>query len=49
MRTVMRAEIGAMIGVLGGVDLIVFTGGIGEHGDDSCRRDRRSSRGRRAA
>jgi acetate kinase len=27
----LRAALGAMIGVLGGVDLIVFTGGIGEH------------------
>lgn len=27
----LRAAIGAMIGVLGGVDLLVFTGGIGEH------------------
>lgn len=27
----LRAAIGAMIGTLGGVDLIVFTGGIGEH------------------
>ncbi|MDB5093891.1 MAG: acetate kinase [Candidatus Eremiobacteraeota bacterium] len=27
----LRAGIGAMIGVLGGVDLIVFTGGVGEH------------------
>lgn len=26
-----RAALGAMIGVLGGVDLVVFTGGIGEH------------------
>ena len=27
----LRASIGAMIGVLGGIDLLVFTGGIGEH------------------
>jgi acetate kinase len=27
----LRAGIGAMIGVLGGVDLIAFTGGVGEH------------------
>jgi acetate kinase len=27
----LRAAVGAMIGVLGGVDLLVFTGGIGEH------------------
>jgi acetate kinase len=27
----LRAGIGAMIGVLGGVELLVFTGGIGEH------------------
>jgi acetate kinase len=27
----LRAAIGAMIGVMGGVDLLVFTGGIGEH------------------
>jgi acetate kinase len=27
----LRAAIGAMIGVLGGIDLLVFTGGIGEH------------------
>jgi acetate kinase len=27
----LRAAIGAMVGVLGGVDLLVFTGGIGEH------------------
>ena len=27
----LRAGIGAMIGVLGGIDLLVFTGGIGEH------------------
>ena len=26
-----RAALGAMIGVLGGIDLIAFTGGIGEH------------------
>jgi acetate kinase len=27
----LRAAVGAMIGVLGGIDLLVFTGGIGEH------------------
>jgi acetate kinase len=27
----LRAAVGAMIGVLGGLDLLVFTGGIGEH------------------
>ena len=27
----LRAAVGAMIGVLGGIDLIAFTGGIGEH------------------
>lgn len=27
----LRAAIGAMVGVLGGIDLLVFTGGIGEH------------------
>ncbi len=27
----LRAGIGAMIGVLGGVDLVAFTGGVGEH------------------
>jgi acetate kinase len=27
----LRAAIGAMIGVLGGLDVLVFTGGIGEH------------------
>ncbi|HTJ24659.1 MAG TPA: acetate/propionate family kinase [Candidatus Limnocylindria bacterium] len=27
----LRAALGAMIGVLGGIDLIVFTGGVGEH------------------
>jgi acetate kinase len=27
----LRASLGAMAAVLGGVDLIVFTGGIGEH------------------
>jgi acetate kinase len=27
----LRGALGAMIGVLGGVDLIVFTGGVGEH------------------
>ena len=27
----LRAGIGAMVGVLGGIDLLVFTGGIGEH------------------
>jgi acetate kinase len=27
----LRAAIGAMIGVLGGIDLLVFSGGIGEH------------------
>ena len=27
----LRAAIGAMIGVLGGIDLLVFTGGIGQH------------------
>jgi acetate kinase len=27
----LRSAIGAMIGVLGGIDLLVFTGGIGEH------------------
>jgi len=30
----LRAAIGAMIGVLGGLDLLVFTGGIGEHAPD---------------
>jgi acetate kinase len=27
----LRASVGAMIGVLGGIDLLVFTGGVGEH------------------
>ena len=27
----LRAAIGAMIGVLGGIDVLAFTGGIGEH------------------
>jgi acetate kinase len=27
----LRAAVGAMIGVLGGIDLLVFTGGVGEH------------------
>jgi acetate kinase len=27
----LRAAVGAMIGVLGAIDLLVFTGGIGEH------------------
>ena len=27
----LRASLGAMIGVLGGVDLVTFTGGVGEH------------------
>jgi len=27
----LRAAVGAMVGVLGGIDLLVFTGGIGEH------------------
>ena len=30
----LRAAIGAMIGVLGGIDLIIFTGGIGEHASE---------------
>ena len=30
----LRAALGAMIGVLGGLDLLVFTGGIGEHAPD---------------
>lgn len=29
-----RKQLGAMIAVLGGVDLLVFTGGIGEHGSE---------------
>jgi acetate kinase len=38
----LRAQIAAMVASAGGVDVLVFTGGIGEHSrrvrDDACRR-----------